>query len=88
MKYVDILKQINVPMAGFIIFTLYSIIAGFSIGSAIASLTFGGLYAYRMFLDDRDQSGEVKTITDRVKRLEDNVSALRVTHGFKVEQKR
>ena len=81
------LKQINVPMTRFIIFTLYNVIAGFSIGSAIASFAFVGLYAYRMFLDDRDQSGDIETLLDRVKRVEDSISAVKMSSGFKIEKR-
>lgn len=87
-KMLNVLSKANVPMAGFIIFTLYSVIAGFSIGSSIASFAFAGLYAYRMFLDDRDERGDVDTILEKVKRLEDTVSAIKMANGFKLEQKR
>lgn len=89
MKKLNVLKvtlmQTNVPMASFILFTLYSMIAGFSIGSAIASFSFASLYGYKIFLDSKNQDENVNNVLERMNRIESNVSALKMSQGFKVQ---
>ncbi len=78
-------KTVNVPMTGFVLYLLYSVIAGFSIGSAIASFAICGLYGFKMYMDSKKSVDANEEMLKKLAYLESTINVLKVGSGFKTQ---
>lgn len=77
------LLQTNVPMAAFIVFIVHSTIVGFTIASSIAAFAICGLFAFRMFLDNRKKLDVTDELLRKLQYLESGLNAMKLGRGFR-----
>lgn len=78
-----LLLRVNVSMTAFIIFTVYSIIVGFSIASSIAAFAFASLYGFNMFLKHKEKEVISEEMMNKIKHLESNLQAVKMAQGMR-----
>jgi hypothetical protein len=78
-------KTTNVPMAGFIIFLLYNMIAGPNVAGSIIFIAVTSLYGFRMLLDTKKVVDVNEELMKKINYLESSVNVLKVGSGFRTQ---
>lgn len=83
-----LLDKVNVPMGSFIIYTLYSIIMGFTIASSIAAFAFSGVYCFNLYLKSREKESLSDELSIKIKNLESNLQSVKLAQGMKTFERK